>query len=116
VANDDSVSAAAFSPDGARIVTASYDGRVRIWDLGTKKVLMELKGHDDVVNSAAFSADGTHILSASDDKTARIWDATAAPLVTLDHEDSINKVAFSSDGARIVTASLSLSFQESQRR
>jgi WD40 repeat protein len=105
VANDDPVGSAVFSPNGARMVTASNDGKVRIWDLGTRKVLMELKGHDDAVNSVAFSPDGTRVLSASDDKTARIWDTAGAALVALEHDDSINKVAFSSDGARIVTAS-----------
>jgi WD40 repeat protein len=105
VANDDPVGSAVFSPNGARMVTASNDGKVRIWDLGTRKVLMELKGHDDAVNSVAFSPDGIHVLSASDDKTARIWDTAGAALVALEHDGSINKVAFSPDGARIVTAS-----------
>jgi WD40 repeat protein len=105
VATDDSVGSAVFSPNGARMATASSDGKVRIWDLGTRKVLMELKGHDDSVNSVAFSPDGTRVLSASDDKTARIWDTAGAALVALQHDDTINKVAFSSDGARIVTAS-----------
>ena len=33
--HEDWVQSAAFSPDGARIVTASFDDTARIWDAGT---------------------------------------------------------------------------------
>ena len=38
-------SSAAFSPDGSRIVTASYDKTARIWDAATAKELAVLRGH-----------------------------------------------------------------------
>ena len=71
-----SVSSAVFSPDGARVVTASYDKTVRIWDASTGAVLKRLTGHEDAVMSAAFSPDGARVVTASKDKTARIWDAS----------------------------------------
>ena len=41
---------AAFSPDGQRIVTASFDKTARIWDAATGKPIGEpLEGHDDAV-------------------------------------------------------------------
>ena len=72
------VTSAAFSPDGSRIVTASADKTARIWDAATAKEIAVLRGHDDSVNSAAFSPDGSRIVTASADKTARIWDAATA--------------------------------------
>ena len=39
------VTAAAFSPDGTRIVTASQDNTARVWDATTGKELARL-GHD----------------------------------------------------------------------
>ena len=69
------VNSAAYSPDGARIVTASNDKTARIWDAHTGVELAVLSGHDDHVASAAYSPDGTRVVTASDDKTARIWDA-----------------------------------------
>jgi len=73
--HDDRVSSAAFSPDGTRIVTASYDNTARVWDAATAKEITVLRGHDGYVLSAAFSPDGTRIVTASSDKTARLWDA-----------------------------------------
>ena len=71
----DLVNSAAYSPDGTRIVTASFDKTARIWDARTGAQLAVLSGHGDVVTSAAYSPDGTRIVTASFDKTARIWDA-----------------------------------------
>ena len=80
---------AAFSPDGARIVTAS-DGphgphlgrRHRRRDRRPARA----RG---LGASAAFSPDGARIVTASDDRTARIWDAaTGAEIAALrGHED-----------------------------
>ncbi|NMG22579.1 AAA family ATPase [Brasilonema bromeliae] len=66
------VTSASFSPDGKRILTASWDKTARLWD-SSGKLVTELKGHTDSVNSASFSPDGKRILTASWDKTARLW-------------------------------------------
>jgi WD40 repeat protein len=78
------VHSAAFSRDGSRIVTASFDNTARIWDAATTAEIA-VRGHDTAVNSAAghdgpvlsaaFSPDGSRIVTASFDNTARIWDA-----------------------------------------
>jgi WD40 repeat protein/serine/threonine protein kinase len=98
---------AAYSPDGTRIVTASYDKTARIWDARTGAQLAVLLGHSDALYSAAYSPDGARILTASADKTARIWDArTGAQLAVLsNHGDIVESAAYSPDGMRIVTAS-----------
>ncbi len=43
----DHVISAAYSPDGTRIVTASYDKTARIWDARTGAQLAVLSGHGD---------------------------------------------------------------------
>ncbi len=68
------IHSASFSPDGARIVTASEDRTARLWDAATGQELATLCGHEGGVNSACFSPNGTRIVTASDDRTARIWD------------------------------------------
>ncbi len=66
------VYSAKFSPDGQRIVTASFDSTVRVWDL-SGQLLAELQGHQNYVRSANFSPDGQRIVTASDDNTAIVW-------------------------------------------
>jgi WD40 repeat protein len=61
----DSVNSVAFSTDGMRIVSGSYDKTVRVWDASTGAELNVLKGHTDSVNSVAFSTDGMRIVSGS---------------------------------------------------
>ncbi|MFN4023210.1 MAG: TIR domain-containing protein [Hyphomonas sp.] len=105
----DWVRSAAFSPDGARIVTASDDGTARVWhrtEDGWDSTPLE--GHGDWVRSAAFSPDGARIVTASGDGTARVWRQTedgwnSTPLEG--HGGTVFSAAFSPDGARIVTAS-----------
>lgn len=99
-----------FSPDGKRVVTASDDNIVRIWDLSQPGQLKPLviSGHDDFVKTAVFSPDGGRVLTASFDLTARIWDAvTGVPLLMLGpHSGAVNAAAFSPDGKRVATACL----------
>ena len=101
------VSSVAFSSDGTRIVSGSWDKSVRIWDASTGALLTMLNGHTSYVSSVAFSSDGTRIVSGSWDKSVCIWDAsTGALLMMLNvHTDDVSSVAFSSDGTRIVSGS-----------
>jgi WD40 repeat protein len=81
--HQDTVHSAAFSPDGARIVTAALD--VRIWDAATGKEIAILSGgYEGWVTSARFSPDGARVVTASSDNTARIWDVHFATMSTKD--------------------------------
>jgi WD40 repeat protein len=101
------VLSAAFSPDGTRIITTSYDRTARIWDAATGEEIAILRGHEHSVGKAAFSRDGSRIVTASIDQTARVWDATTYKelMVLRGHTQAVNSAAFSPDGSRVVTAS-----------
>ncbi|RYP08017.1 hypothetical protein DL764_002163 [Monosporascus ibericus] len=103
----DSVSSVAFSSDGSRLVSGSYDGTVKVWDAATGACLSTLKGHHGNIISVAFSPDGSRLVSGSWDGTVKVWDAaTGACLSTLKgHRDIVSSVAFSPDGSRLASGS-----------
>ena len=67
----------AFSPDSARLASASYDNTVKIWDASSGECLQTLEGHSNRVTSVAFSPDSARLASASKDNTVKIWDASS---------------------------------------
>ena len=101
------MTSAAFSPDGRSVVTASWDGTARIWDVASGRELQRFTGHTGGMNSAAFSPDGHSVVTGSLDRTARIWDvASGRELVRFTgHTSDVNSAAFSPDGRSVVIAS-----------
>ena len=67
------VRSVSLSPDGSRLVSASSDKTVRIWNGKTGQEEHCLKGHRGTVYSVSWSPDGSRLVSASGDKTVRIW-------------------------------------------
>ncbi|PZO52452.1 MAG: hypothetical protein DCF15_13745, partial [Phormidesmis priestleyi] len=105
----DTVTSAAFSPDGQRIVSGSSDKMLRLWDARTGVAIGQpLAGHGSSVLSVAFSRDGQRIVSGSADNTLRLWDAQTGAAIGQPlegHGNGVNSVAFSRDGQRIVSGS-----------
>ena len=96
-----------FSPDGKKIVTASYDETLRVWDWAANKVLLECKGHKGTVWSVVFSPDGKRVASSGEDRLIRLWDAKSGKLLRTfsGHALNIWKVRFSPDGKTIASSS-----------
>ena len=105
--HEDCVDCVAFDHDGDRVVSASRDQTVRIWDARTGIEIHCLRGHQEDVNSVAFDRDDRRLVSGSRDQTVRIWDArTGIEIHCLHgHEGGVESVAFDRDGGRIVSGS-----------
>jgi WD40 repeat protein len=104
--HDDMVSQAAFSPDGALVLTLSGN-IVHLWDAASGEPRGDLRDGGGVFG-ATFIADGasTHIVMVSD-RRAGIWDAASAKLLRelKDHGSGYGTPAVSADGRRIATRS-----------
>ena len=96
---------ASFSPDGRRVVTASYDKTARVWDVATGEPVSEPLRHADSVYDAVFGPDGHRVVTASKDKTVRVWDCTARQAIPepLLHDGRVVSTALDEDGSHLVT-------------
>ena len=103
---DWSVWGLAFSPDGAELVSASWESLpspatvARVWKVSDGSVIGRVTGpHETVVG---LSPDGRNLIMTSGGHDARILDLPTGQLVrTLPGSDWIDGVTFSPDGSRI---------------
>ena len=70
-----------FSPDGCRIVTASTDKLVKIFNVDDGQLIASLQGHTREVTCAIFSPDGQKVLSTSSDRTVKIWETAPEQII-----------------------------------
>ncbi|GEM_PF-5772478 len=114
--HSESVTSVTFSPDGQRIISASWDKTIKIWDAGNGQVLFTLVGHTSLIASVAMSPDGKRLVSGSTESRhtsinlseVKVWDAdTGQVKLTLKaHSAGVTGVAFSPDSKRFVTGGL----------
>src|SRR6185503_8047542 len=97
----------AVSLDGTRLVAASQEGTLKVYDLEAGAWCAMLEGHTREVRSCAITRDGRRVVSASADRTLKVWDLdTGCIFATLEgHAAPVMDCAVSPDGRRVVSVS-----------
>jgi WD40 repeat protein/serine/threonine protein kinase len=96
------IRAVAFEPvsEGLRLVTASEDSTLRIWDGRTGEEQFVLRGHNAEVYDVAFHPNGGQVASAGTDNSVGLWDLKLleSAQVLRGHQRQVKDVAVSHDG------------------
>ncbi|GJM18960.1 MAG: hypothetical protein DHS20C14_11730 [Phycisphaeraceae bacterium] len=107
------VTTLAISPDGRSVVSGSFDGSIRAWDLGASgaeptdgRQIAANNPEPAVVNSVDISPDGALIAWASDDGRVRVHRVADGVLVEDIHAgpNRVPSVGFSPDGRWLAMA------------
>uniref|UniRef100_A0A8C4X6R1 Apoptotic protease-activating factor 1 n=1 Tax=Erpetoichthys calabaricus TaxID=27687 RepID=A0A8C4X6R1_ERPCA len=91
--------------DGSKLLSWSFDGTVKLWDIETGKIIQDFICHKGAVLACDILLDGNKFCSASADKSAKIWSfsTTSALQVLNGHEACVRSCRFSWDGTVLAT-------------
>jgi WD40 repeat protein len=97
------VSSVAFSQNGSKMVTASYDGTARIWNM--PGAAPSLAGHNRAIIAVAGSADLARVATLHKDNQANVWGGIDGALLRTfsGRTGQIRCAALSSTGTLFVT-------------
>jgi WD40 repeat protein len=103
------------TPDGAYVVSGANDDTVKVWELGSGRLVRSLEGHTSSVEAVAVTPDGAYVVSGSHDNTAKVWDIStslnAGPssgrlVRSLErHAGPVLAVAVTLDGTHVISGS-----------
>lgn len=96
---------AAFSPDGARLLTTSSDQTLRLWDVQTGTPVDIFRGHGSEVWCGSFSPDGSQFVSGGKDRNVFIWPAAKLATRNVIAARNWGNRFFSADGRLLVALS-----------
>ncbi|KAK6487937.1 apoptotic protease-activating factor 1-like isoform X1 [Huso huso] len=91
--------------DSSRLLSWSFDGTVKVWDIVTGEMIQDFSCHQGAVLSCDVSPNGRTFSSASADKSAKIWsfDSTSALHILNGHKDCVRSCRFSWDNQCLAT-------------
>jgi WD40 repeat protein len=88
-------------PDGKKMLSGSADGKIKIWDTDSKKLLGTVDaGHKGGVTAIATDPKGKTIFTAGTDGKVKVWDAeTKKNVATVEdaHKDGVTAILYLSD-------------------
>lgn len=104
-AHRDVVSAVLGSNNMRYFISGGNDGEVRVWELKSREMFVNLKEHTNRVTALAVFADDAHVISASRDKCFLVWDLRRERRVAsyAQKMGGINDVCLANDQVTVLT-------------
>ncbi len=105
----DKVTSIAISIDNALLVSGSYGGNIKVWDLETFKIIKDIQvDNQKTIWSVDISYGNKYIASGSSDNALRVWefDNDDISYVLQGHENDITAITFTKDGSFLISASV----------
>jgi WD40 repeat protein len=85
----------AITPDGRRILSASNDKTVRMWEVASGNHLTTFSGHSAYVCSLNLSSDGNQVAAGAADGSIKVWDLSSGVISAEIHHGAADaKVAW----------------------
>jgi WD40 repeat protein len=81
---DSSISALAVNPDASRMLSASYNSMLTLWETQYGQPLLPIKAHIAGILQIAATPDLKRFVSAGNDGKIHLWDATPLPEINPD--------------------------------
>ena len=106
-AHSDWVRCLSFTPDGAKLVSGSFDKTIKLWQLATGTAIHTLTDHLKGVFALAVSPDGKLLASGSWDELIKLWDLETGTLLSnlTQHQASVRSLAIDPDSKILISGS-----------
>jgi WD40 repeat protein/tetratricopeptide (TPR) repeat protein len=94
-----------FGPDAKQLVSANWDGTVRLWNVDDWRELYTLQPHQGVLWSVEFSPDGKQVATAGADGTFKVWEVSSGEVLYRlpAHTGAVYGVTFSWSGRHVLS-------------
>lgn len=63
----------AWSPDSRKVVSASSDTTLKVWDITLQKLINDLPGHEDEIYGVEWCPTGAPVASGGKDQKVKLW-------------------------------------------